>query len=61
MNSCASEGLAISATLVPPVVLLLSDTNIISNTYIMSPFADNINGLLKRYNQFLCTSCTCHQ
>jgi hypothetical protein len=49
INSGALEGLSVSATLVTSVVLVLSDTNIISHKYIMALFAANIN---KRYNQF---------
>jgi hypothetical protein len=49
LNSCALEGLEVSATLVTSVVLLFSDTNIISPKYITALFAANMN---KRYNQF---------
>jgi hypothetical protein len=45
----ALEGLSVSTPLVTSVVLLLSDTNIISHNYITALFAANIN---KRYNPF---------
>jgi hypothetical protein len=53
------EGLSVSATLVTSVVLLFSDTNIISPKYITALFAANIKKTLQPIVGTICTGYQC--